>query len=111
MFGRFPRSNAQANRLVVKLIVPEVSIPVVRYFSWRVSSHSLASGLSGLAVTAKVLVEIPFAFLASSTLVFVLPDNYKILSSNSPNVPQQLVRVRSRGLSLGEFLGEDSGCV
>src|SRR3989442_11655923 len=73
VLGRLLRSNAQANKLVVKLIVPEVSIPVVRYCSSRVLSHSLASGLSGFAVIAKVLVEIPLAFLASSMLVFVLP--------------------------------------
>src|SRR5947208_13648265 len=73
VLGSLLRSSAQANRLVVKLIVPDVSIPIVRYSRWRVSSHSLASELSGLAVIAKVLVEIPFAFLASSMLVFVLP--------------------------------------
>src|SRR6266498_5443677 len=73
VLGRLLRSNAQANKLVVKPIVPEVSIPVALYFSRRVSSHSLASGLSGLAVIAKVRVEIPLAFLASSMLVFVLP--------------------------------------
>src|SRR5207253_5291513 len=36
-------------------------------------------------------------------------DNYEILPSSSPNIRQQLVRVRSYGLSLGEFLGKE-GC-
>ena len=63
---------------MVKLTVPDVSVPAARYSRGRVSSHSLASVLSGWAVMASVVVAIPFAFLASSTLVFVLPLNETI---------------------------------
>src|SRR2546428_469585 len=71
--GMFPSREAHASKLVVKLIVPDVRIPGVLYSSCRVSSHSLANGLSGLAVMASLLAAMPFAFLASSTFAFVRP--------------------------------------